>query len=676
MEFIPATFHANQITAATHIMEVFLAGLIMYAIAWAEVQSGKTGTYQYIAREMLRRRIVERVYILCGSNETILRNQCIRDTLDYNGDNFSVDADGNQHGKFQVLFRQDFKRARMEIANSLIVVDESHLDQTQGQEMDKFLSRHGLSLDGTRPSMRETNTFIISVDATPYAEISAYLKNKSYPKHLERIEPGEGYTGIQDFMFTGRVAKTWKFTTTSGEANLGTILNSMNRKWILMRINSDKDTKLATLKRLCDARGFRILHFNSDKTEVAIRRHDDSTEMLPCLEDEPEVTTIVVIQGRLRAGKVVPKNHIGFVWEDAQTSKTDSIVQGLFGRMCGYYTTDSPKPLIFLPAATLKENEDRVVKGNELMRHIMGPDVLPMKGMNLLPGRLAKAASHGRTQCPPFLLTPEMFGDDLEYFDHDSGRTERHIKQLCLEKLRANLEPVLAQHTTLSDAQRTEIRTRIESIPVESTHIRNFQGASQIAYYTAIRAAYASHTTPSEHISDCPFVTFGVTYNNYTAPHAVRGEVYCILYTEASGWITAVHKDSRIPSDNGKSVFTIHDTAIHDEAVAVNALAMPHEALVSPANLETYLRNHFRLWNENALHAVYGIAPVMDSCIQAYEDRFVFSKRAFHHTSTSANDIERMIPRLNEEFGIRIKVNYCRPGAMHFGVKKIEWVRA
>lgn len=671
--FIPKTFHTNQIHGGDNIIQVFGMGTIMYAIAWAEVQAGKTGTYQYIAREMLRRGIVQRVYILCGSTEIELRNQCIADTVGYNGDNFAVDDDGNQTGRFQVIFRQDFKKAALDITNALIIVDESHLDQTQGQEMDKFLGLYGLGLDGTRACMRENNTYIISVDATPYSEISAYLNKKSYPKHLERIEPGTGYFGIENFLFNGRVAKTWNFTSTDGEAQLGTLLDSLERKWVLMRINGKKDTKLATLKRLCDARGFRILHFNSSKSDVEITRTTAAAGDKPCLEDQPDVTTIVVIQGRLRAGKVVPKKHIGFVWEDAKTSKTDSIVQGLFGRMCGYYEPDDTKPLIFIPATTLKENEDRVVKGNELIRHIMGPEVLPKKGTNLLPGRLAKAAADGLTQCPPIRISSDMFGDNLEYFDTDSAYTESHIKQLCLETLRANIEVLLAQHTTLSDHQREEIRTKLATVTSGATHIRNFRGVQQLSYYKNIKAAHASHTAPSEHVSDFAFLTFGVTYGGYSAPHAVRGEVYCLIYTESAGWLPAVHKDSRIPIDNGKSVFTIHDTTVRDAAVAVGAVAMPREALVSPVNLERYLRNHLQLWNESA--QADGPAPIMDPCIQAYDDRFKFSKRIFNHTTPRSNDIERILPRLNEEFSIRIKVTYCRPSKDYFGVKKIEWVR-
>lgn len=674
--FVPK-FYANQILGGTNIIDVFAAGDIKYAIAWAEVQSGKTGTYQYIAREMMRRGIIQRAYILCGSNETILRDQCIEDTLNYNGDNYVVDKDtGVQHGRFCVLFRQDFKDAHMDITNALIVVDESHLDQTQGQEMDKFLSRYGLGLDGTRACMNEYNTYILSVDATPYSEISAHLNKKSHPKHLERIEPGSGYFGIQDFIFTRRIHKTWDFTTVLGERLFGEMIDTQTRKWILIRINGKKDSKLSVLNRLCAARGFRILHFNSTKTEIAIRRIDNPE--LPCLEDQPDVTTIVVIQGRLRAGKVVPKEHIGYVWEDAKTSKTDSIVQGLLGRMCGYYADGAYKPMIFLPSATLKENEDRVIKGNELRRHIMSPIMLPTKGMNLVPGRIAKAASHGRTQCPPFLLTPEMFAENIDHFVSDpargEARSESLIKQLCLETLCANLDTVLAQHAdTLSLAQSDEIRIRLETLTAGATHIRNFQGVSQASYYKELRTAFVNHTVPSENMTDSPYLTFCVTYSNYTAPHAVCGQVYCVMYTDASGWMTAVHKDSRIPADSGKSVFTIHDTGIRDRAAAVGALAMPLEALRSPANLETYLQHHIRIWSEPIGDA---LAPIVDPCINAYEDRFVFSKRTFNYTSTRANDIQRMIPRLNERFGIHLKVTYCRPGALHFGVKKIEWTRA
>jgi hypothetical protein len=261
-----------------------------------------------------------------------------------------------------------------------------------------------------------------------------------------------------------------------------------------------------------------------------------------------------------------------------------------------------------------------------------------------------------------------MLGDDVDHLD---GQAEVYIKSICLDAFRANLEELLAQQPSLSEAQCTEIRARAATTAVGQTHIRHFTGTSQVAYHKQVRAAFTNHTAPAEHMSDCPFLTFCVTHNGYRGPHAVAGEVYCIIYTDAGGWITSVPKESRIPKENGKSIFTIHDVALRDTAVAATTLAMPPAALASPTALETYLRNHLRLWSMQMI----GPAPMMDNCISANEDRFVFAKRTFHYTGPRSNDIVTMFGRLNTEFGIRMDIKYGRSAATHFNVKTISWER-
>jgi hypothetical protein len=55
------------------------------------------------------------------------------------------------------------------------------------------------------------------------------------------------------------------------------------------------------------------------------------------LENEPEQKTIVFIKGMFKMGKVVPKRYVSFVMNmNSKTTNTDSLLQGLAGRMCGY----------------------------------------------------------------------------------------------------------------------------------------------------------------------------------------------------------------------------------------------------------------------------------------------------------------------------------------------------
>ena len=128
--------YSEQISAATSIRTVFLKKELRYAMLIARCQAGKTGAFQELIRLMLANGDINRAYILCGSSETELRDQAREDTEKANPVAYA-------RGDVKVLFRQDFKGADMDITRALIVVDESHLDQTQNQELDQFLARHG-----------------------------------------------------------------------------------------------------------------------------------------------------------------------------------------------------------------------------------------------------------------------------------------------------------------------------------------------------------------------------------------------------------------------------------------------------------------------------------------------------------------------------------------------------
>ena len=115
------------------------------------------------------------------------------------------------------------------------------------------------------------------------------------------------------------------------------------------------------MRRVCKMHSIPVLLYTGEKTQVTVtraeqKRYARAGYRLPCLEDAPPTTTLVIVRGRLRAGKVVPKKHVGFVWEGAAKSKTDALVQGLPGRMCGY-EFGATKPTLYVPPTGLVYDE-------------------------------------------------------------------------------------------------------------------------------------------------------------------------------------------------------------------------------------------------------------------------------------------------------------------------------
>ena len=347
-------FHPNQVLAASRIHSSFLSGT-RCALLSAKCQSGKTGTFQSLIKAMLDAGDATHAYVLCGSSETELKKQAVSDTQ-------AVNADYYASGRIEVIFHQDFKHAELDITDALIIVDESHMVQTKEQQLHCFLAKHGVFLDGNPTALDESNAFLLSVDATPYSEIAALREMETpFIKHVEELNAGDGYYGLAEYERGGLLKPT--FPIAKAPERFEELLLGVGSKYVLLRMNRSKANKEneTVLRGICRARGFDVLLYTGEKTQIAVTRAEQkrfarSGRKIGCLEDAPSVTTVVIVRGRLRAGKVVPKTHVDFVWEGANKSKTDVLVQGLVGRMCGYVFGEK-KPTLYVPVTALIPDE-------------------------------------------------------------------------------------------------------------------------------------------------------------------------------------------------------------------------------------------------------------------------------------------------------------------------------
>jgi hypothetical protein len=253
----------QQIIAATNIREVFANKRFRYALLVAQCQAGKTGAFQELIRQMLLNGDVSHVYILCGSNETALRDQAEHDTKMANPEAYAS-------GAIKVIFRQKFETSTMDIQNALIIVDESHLDQGKDQQLDKFLGRHGLSMSGDPRPLNENDTYLVSVDATPYSEISELTYKGSFDKHVEELQAGPDYFGLSDYLYGSMMFPTYDIT--KKPADFLAMITSSGNKYGLMRLASSKYATTQELSAIGHYRlaGGEVHYYTSDKTTIAI----------------------------------------------------------------------------------------------------------------------------------------------------------------------------------------------------------------------------------------------------------------------------------------------------------------------------------------------------------------------------------------------------------------------
>lgn len=652
----------QQIIAATNIRKVFVHDkTFRYALLVAQCQAGKTGAFQELIRQMLLNGDVSHVYILCGSNETTLRDQAEDDTKAANPEAYAS-------GAIKVIFRQKFETSAMDIQNALIVVDESHLDQGKDQQLDKFLARHGLSMSGDPRPLQENDTYIVSVDATPYSEISELTYKGSHEKHVEQLEAGPDYFGLSDYFYGSMIRPAYDITQKPADFNA--MIASGGKKYGLMRLATSKHAtrQEQAAVALYQIAGGKVYYYTSDKTTIAITSAEKEKEKLSqCLEDEPKVPTLVIIRGRLRAGKVVPKKHVAFAWEGAAQSKTDSLVQGLPGRMCGYKNAfGATKPIIFVPESSLKTHKKKVVKASEIERAIVGhPLMLPLIGTNLKKGHVANKAANGKTQCPPLRLEWPSAASDEWTPAEDGVVTGADCHAFLLKQKNRDL----ISSGPFSDAQKEEILSFIGHATPYTRTLQKGCSVSLKRWCGAVIEAHASRTACAEHITNSPQMTFLIT-KDAIVPNSNKRHLYVIFHTDANNGaapsLMAVDIKSRIPKTNGKTHFSIH-AQFAEPVVGIMAVGIKDSDIKTPVLLASALRKCLTVYKESGLE--------VGRSIQSDNDRFLLSKANFNYTSDKENDVERICADLEHEFGVKVKVTYKRVLGKDacFVIKKIEW---
>ena len=538
----------NQRDAGNKIYNIFTRTNIRYTLLRADVQSGKTGVYQYLIRIMLDRGIIDRAYIVCGSHELELIKQCKEDIKDWHPE--------RNNGEIQVIFRQDFDKVKMNIHRALIVVDETHLVMDTDQTLSKFLQKHVLTLKGTVPEMQQNDTFILSVDATPFAELSAMEHNDSHPKRRVDLENGPGYFGPQHYLQQRLIQETFDFR----DERFIQLVERFPQKYFLIRIAGINGHLTHHLRQICEDR-FDIVHFTSDHEKgsqqfVLTQNEADAFHAtyhrpILCLETAPPRTTIVIVDGRLRCGKRLYKNHIAMVWETSQSADTDVILQGLLGRVSGY-DVPADRPLIFLPPKCLEKHKNDMISLCDLERAFC-PDVLPRFAKHLLLGPVQKKAI--QNQVPLYPCVPIPFQLSPEDTQRLTVAPITEIAQFCLRTF--SIEMV--NHVT--EEQHREIRQILARQHGRYTNVRRFRynngHDSHPDYYKAMLKAVATNTTVIEHITNYPRVTFCTTFPGYQHEDAVPGQVFAVFYTEATGFFPKINEESRIPKHDGKTHFTL-----------------------------------------------------------------------------------------------------------------------
>jgi len=384
--------YQSNLTAGQNILHTFTdtssrLQVIRYAMLVAQMQSGKTFTYMFVFMEMFRLKRIDFVVIFSGNAELALKKQtqeCLdnREFEDFYKQhlvqNCNVPEDlvedvwesrkQKVSRNFQIVWGTEGAKHRASMRRTLFIWDESHFAQDKKMCPDKFLETMGILPNGDFRRLEETDNFVLSVSATPFSEICD-IQHQQQGKMVVPFVPSESYWGVQRMWETGMIVE---YTDTKKEARRQmTDLERFGGQKKIGIIRIPKSSKKGTTEnyegvftQMATHLGYDVFLYYEAENEKQKEdpRRISNTRFLELLdEDNLTRNTLILVKEHCRMGQVLKKKNISFVMETSNTSRTDVVLQGLLGRMCGYDGT----PLVRVCLKATNFFEKNVVRMND-----------------------------------------------------------------------------------------------------------------------------------------------------------------------------------------------------------------------------------------------------------------------------------------------------------------------
>lgn len=533
--------------AKNEIMESFVLGIVFWVYLFAQMQSGKTDTYTLVACECVRLGLIDNIVIFCGSQDLELKKDLIKKV------NYFIHTTYNHYLEDVVKMSRDERDILIEKINknikiiwgtelkknsiinptrTLFILEESHFGQSKNMMVDNFLKKAGICANGDIELLGQHGNLVISVSATGFSEISNMVHNNNHCKKMVRLEPGKKYNGIKQ-MLERRKIKGFKTPLQALEQACSKNYGSAGYGLVRMK---NKDIKKAeTIARM---HGYKVLYFDSDN-----KRDDDTfISSLDELEEKPEEPTIIFLKDKCRMGKEVPKEHIVFCIETAKFSKTDTLLQGLIGRMCGYYLHDID---IYIHEKILESKELEIYAA-----FAEGGQMIPCKAMNLKPGTV-KANKKGGNPIIPLKISAQNL--DISFTDNNREILIENVKRLCSSNLVFNYN---------NPEQTAEIMDKINRLENAKFKIHNIENR----YKTHKRCAGRMDETFNKREAGGPGTSLNVCASgeeislmyfnqDYPAYQIEKGCVFIYTTTKVSGPDTVEDIFAKMPKTNRKEIF-------------------------------------------------------------------------------------------------------------------------
>jgi hypothetical protein len=648
-------FHSNQVETARNILE----STTRYNVLSAQMQSGKTGTSLYYAFQMLKMGKCQRTIIMTGSRDTALREQW-EENVESHLEEFAPTTKEFRamSKKVSVYFGQDLEKVdSAEIADSVIIWDESHYGQTKDQTLFTFFSRMGIytAIKGQNESLDEKNIFILSVSATPAAEISSiHYDETPQDKTIFQLPAGEGYKGMREY-HSANLIKLAPRVLPDNKPKLARWISQYigrNKYMVIRAQNSKKVNSEAILREVCEELGIPYFIYDGEHKDI-----------LGKFDTAPEQFTLIHIKGMLRMGKELPKAHICALAETAQEINTDTCLQGLPGRGCGYHSEDID---IYVPRCFLKTG---LIEYINFLEHGTGLS----KCMMIKGKRTIIRTEDGRTPIVPIHIR----GQGLQI-----PETSTEAKDHASDVLRVLLEnPSLDGEN--DPVQMAEVRQLIEaglednSLLMDNLRTYRITSSDWEQQYFDVQKKHKANV-PRKHNTESAlgicYVTCDVEFPSDSPASELdlykKGDIWVFAYTYAKD--PSFQFGPAFFEPNKKTIFMDKSEQGFDEEVTAQTITMNKEVTTQPESFVTGLRRMITLsLEETDLKVTRSISA------NGENPNLLISKEHYKigsHFDDKNNQFIRALQVMEQEFsGIAIKFKRVKPKAGYWAIKEISW---
>jgi hypothetical protein len=196
-------------------------------------------------------------------------------------------------------------------------------------------------------------------------------------------------------------------------------------KYAIIRVG----TKCADIMKILSDNGWDFIEYDCDTTNKDAQTCEENKEIVKNMNNAPEKNTAILIKGFFRMGANIKKTHVSFMMETADSSKTDTLLQSLLGRACGY-GDGSNSVYVYL-------SRSYEVSG-EIIRYIEGIDECKRTGelcMHIQNARNLCGTYTKRETTPtiPFMIKDITINSDR---DCSRGNESKNIQKQVIEKLK------------------------------------------------------------------------------------------------------------------------------------------------------------------------------------------------------------------------------------------------